>query len=166
MDADTNSYTPVAFFSEDAHYSITKFMRVLGITTFSEMGEKHYQGQNPLEEDGDWSKTKEVPSKNGSGGPGSVDVEKLATLVRFFAEKGYPILIICNFGSTFKGAYDDVEAVQNTLMPIFKECKLVNRKVTYEDSEGIEACGYTQRLLDLCRWCSWCFVHAVCRNGI
>jgi histidine decarboxylase len=132
----TNSYTPVAFFSEDAHYSITKFMRVLGIATFNEMGEKYYKGQNPLDPNGDWSKNKEVPSKEGSAGPGSVDVEKLAILVRFFAKKGYPILIICNFGSTFKGAYDDVETVQNTLMPIFKECELVNRKVTYEDNNG------------------------------
>ena len=132
----TNSYTPVAFFSEDAHYSITKFMRVLGIATFNEMGEKYYKGQNPLDPNGDWSKNKEVPSKEGSFGPGSVDIEKLAILVRFFAKKGYPILIICNFGSTFKGAYDDVETVQNTLMPIFKECELVNRKVTYEDNNG------------------------------
>lgn len=135
-DTGSNAYTPVAFFSEDAHYSITKFMRVLGITTFSEMGQKLYPGQNPLVKDGDWSKTKEVPSKSGSGGPGSVDVEKLATLVRFFAAKGYPILVICNFGSTFKGAYDDVEGVQNKLMPIFKEFNLVDRKVIYEDSNG------------------------------
>jgi histidine decarboxylase len=136
-DTGTNSYTPVAFFSEDAHYSITKFMRVLGIATFNEIGEKYYKGQNPLDpKDGNWSKNKEVPSKSGSAGPGSVDIEKLAILVRFFAKKGYPILIICNFGSTFKGAYDDVEAVQNTLMPIFKECELVDRKVTYEDNEG------------------------------
>jgi histidine decarboxylase len=135
-DTGTNAYTPVAFFSEDAHYSITKFMRVLGIATFSEIGEKYFHGQNPLDKDGDWSKTKEVPSKDGSAGPGSIDVEKLATLVTFFARKGYPILIICNFGSTFKGAYDDVEAVQNRLMPIFKDCDLVNRKVTYEDNHG------------------------------
>lgn len=135
-DTGSNAYTPVAFFSEDAHYSITKFMRVLGITTFSEMGQKRYPGQNPLVKDGDWSKTKEVPSKGGSGGPGSVDVEKLATLVRFFAAKGYPIMVICNYGSTFKGAYDDVEGVQNKLMPIFEEFDLVNRKVIYEDSNG------------------------------
>lgn len=132
----TNSYTPVAFFSEDAHYSITKFMRVLGISTFNEIGEKYYKGQNPLDPNGDWSANKEVPSKDGALGPGSVDIEKLATLVRFFAKKGYPILVICNFGSTFKGAYDDVESVQNTLMPIFQECELVNRKITYEDSNG------------------------------
>lgn len=132
----TNSYTPIAFYSEDAHYSIVKFMRVLGIATFNEIGEKHYKGQNPLDADGDWSKNKEVPSKQGAIGPGSVDVEKLATLVDFFASKGYPILVICNYGSTFKGAYDDVKAVQDTLMPIFTKYHLVNRKVTYEDDKG------------------------------
>ncbi|HJV77141.1 MAG TPA: pyridoxal-dependent decarboxylase [Paludibacter sp.] len=135
-DTGTNAYTPVAFFSEDAHYSITKFMRVLGIGTFNEIGEKYYKGQNPLDPNGDWSKNKEVPSVDGSAGPGSVDVKKLATLVEFFASKGYPILVICNFGSTFKGAYDDVEDVQNTLMPIFKKYGLVDRKVTYEDNKG------------------------------
>jgi histidine decarboxylase len=132
----TNSYTPIAFYSEDAHYSIVKFMRVLGIATFNEIGEKYYKGQNPLDADGDWSKNKEVPSKLGPIGPGSVDVEKLATLVEFFASKGYPILVICNYGSTFKGAYDDVKAVQDTLMPIFTKYHLVNREVTYEDDKG------------------------------
>jgi len=132
----TNSYTPIAFYSEDAHYSIVKFMRVLGIATFNEIGEKYYKGQNPLDADGDWSKNKEVPSKQGAIGSGSVDVEKLATLVEFFASKGYPILVICNYGSTFKGAYDDVKAVQDTLMPIFTKYHLVNRKVTYEDDKG------------------------------
>jgi histidine decarboxylase len=133
----SNSYTPVAFYSEDAHYSIIKFMRVLGISTFNEIGEKYYKGQNPLDpEDGDWSKNKEVPSADGSIGPGSVDVEKLAILVEFFAQKGYPVLVICNFGSTFKGAYDDVEAVRDKLMPVFQKYGLVNRKVTYEDNNG------------------------------
>jgi histidine decarboxylase len=135
-DTGTNAYTPVAFFSEDAHYSITKFMRVLGIATFNEIGEKFYPGQNPLDPDGDWSKNKEVPSLEEAAGPGSVDIEKLATLVQFFAQKGYPILMICNFGSTFKGAYDDVEAVRDRLMPIFHACGLVDRKVIYEDNEG------------------------------
>jgi histidine decarboxylase len=134
----TNSYTPIAFFSEDAHYSIIKFMRVLGIATFNEIGEKYYKGQNPLDPDGDWSKNQEVPSVDGSVGPGSVDEKKLAVLVEFFASKGYPILIVCNFGSTFKGAYDDVKAVQDILMPIFKKYGLVDRKVTYEDDQGIQ----------------------------
>jgi len=136
-DAGINTYTPVAFFSEDAHYSITKFMRVLGIATFNEIGEKYYPDQNPIDPvNGDWSLNKEVPSFEGSAGPGSVDIEKLATLVQFFAQKGYPILMICNFGSTFKGAYDDVEAVRDRLMPIFHTCGLVDRKVIYEDNEG------------------------------
>lgn len=129
-----NAYTPVAFFSEDAHYSITKFMRVLGIATFSEIGEKLYKGENPLEEGESWPK--EVPSQDGPAGPGSIDVDKLATLVEFFAGKGYPILVICNYGSTFKGAYDDVEAVQTKLMPIFTKYGLVDRTVTYVDEQG------------------------------
>lgn len=131
-----NAYTPLAFYSEDTHYSIIKFMRVLGIATFNEIGEKYYKGQNPLDPDGNWAHTKEVPSTGGSGGPGMVDVEKLAALVEFFAQKGYPILVICNYGSTFKGAYDDVEAIRDKLMPIFKKYWLVDREVHYEDNNG------------------------------
>ncbi|MCW8330939.1 pyridoxal-dependent decarboxylase [Photobacterium sp. SDRW27] len=128
-----HAYTPVAFFSQDTHYSIIKAMRVLSISTFSEIGQAVYPGQNPLDPDGNWLKNKEVPSVEGNAGPGSIDVDKLATLVEFFAEKNYPIIICCNYGSTFKGAYDDVEGIQNKLMPIFERYGLVNRDVHYND---------------------------------
>jgi len=43
-------------------------------------------------------------------GPGSVDIEALEKLVDFFSSKGYPILVIFIYGTTFKVAYDDVKA--------------------------------------------------------
>ncbi|MGD9823246.1 pyridoxal-dependent decarboxylase [Desulfobacter sp.] len=128
-----NAYTPVAFFSEDAHYSIVKYMRVLGIKTFSEIGYERYKGQNPISNDGDWTRTPEVPSMDHSSGPGCIDIEALEMLVEFFASRGYPILIVCNYGSTFKGAYDDVAAIQERLMPIFNRYGLENREATYDD---------------------------------
>ncbi len=137
-----NAYTPVAFFSQDTHYSIIKAMRVLSIATFSEIGQKCYPGENPIDPKGDWSETKEVPSLDGNAGPGSIDIEKLIILVEFFASKGYPIMICCNYGSTFKGAYDNVEEVQNRLMPIFQEYGLIDRTVEYEKGKTDIRNGY------------------------
>lgn len=41
-------------------------------------------------------------------------------------------MICCNYGSTFKGAYDDVEEIQTKLKPIFEKNGLVDRIVEYE----------------------------------
>lgn len=135
-----NAYTPVALFSDDTHYSIIKAMRVLKIQTFHDIGKELYPDQNPLDPGKPWPK--EVPSKDGNDGPGCVDVDKLKTLVEFFAKEGYPIMICCNYGTTFKGAYDDVESVGNTLMPIFKKYGLKDRKVEYEKGKTDIRNGY------------------------
>ncbi len=137
-----NAYSPVAFFSQDTHYSIIKAMRVLSIPTFSEVGQEYYPGLNPIDPEGDWSETREVPSRDGNSGPGSIDVDKLAILVEFFASRGYPIMICCNYGSTFKGAYDDVEEIQDRLMPIFEKHGLVDRTVEYARGERDTRNGY------------------------
>lgn len=126
-----NMYRPVAFFSEDTHYSFTKAVRVLAIPTFYELGTAEYPTECPL--GGEWPT--EVPSVNGSQGIGVIDVDKLATLVKFFAEKGHPILVSLNFGSTFKGAYDNVDEVIGKLTPIFRDNGLIDRKVEYGPGE-------------------------------
>ncbi|MEG4802258.1 pyridoxal-dependent decarboxylase [Microcoleus sp. ARI1-B5] len=126
-----NAYTPVAFFSEDTHYSLTKATRTLEIKTFYELGTELYPKDCPIPQpDGKW--LKEVPSLNGNEGPGSIDIEALAVLVEFFASKGYPILVCFNYGTTFKGAYDDVEEAGKALMPIFEKYGLCQRKVYYD----------------------------------
>jgi len=135
------AYTPVAFFSEDTHYSIIKFMRVLQIPTFNEIGEKYFPGQNPISADGEWNES-EVPSAGGKNGPGSIDIDKLCALVEFFAEKGFPILVSCNYGSTFKGAYDDVQKIGQRLMPIFEKYGLIDRTVEYADHSFDKRNGY------------------------
>ena len=129
---DPNMFTPVIFFSEDTHYSIHKAVRALRIKTFSEIGSQGFPHENPLEPGKPWPK--EVPSKGGDGGPGSIDIEALARLVEFFAARKYPILIFFNYGTTFKGAYDDVEAAGNALMPIFRRYGLVEREVVPDPS--------------------------------
>lgn len=125
-----NMFTPVIFFSKDTHYSIHKAVRALQIKTFSQIGNYRFPGENPLAPGKPWPK--EVPSKDGGVGPGSVDIEALAKLVDFFASHGYPILVFFNYGTTFKGAYDDVEKAGNALMPIFQAYGLMERPVIPE----------------------------------
>ncbi len=129
-----NAFNPVAFFSQDTHYSIIKATRVLKILTPYEAGVKKYPGENPLSKTGEWSRDlTEVPSVEGKEGTGSIDIEKLKILVKFFASKNHPIIINCNLGTTFKGAYDDVEKIGRALMPVFEKYGLVNRKVVYDE---------------------------------
>jgi histidine decarboxylase len=127
--ANPNTYRPVAFFGEDTHYSIVKIVRALAIPTFYEIGENEYPGQCPID-GGRWPK--EVPSKDGNGGPGTVDIDALTALVEFFAKKGFPPLVVLNYGSTFKGAYDDVEEAGKRLMPILQHYGLATRAVSYD----------------------------------
>lgn len=133
LDGKPHAYTPVVFYSEDTHYSIIKAGIVLGLHTFYEIGQHYYPNENPLAPGQPWSK--EVPSTQGSTGPGSIDIPSLVKLVEFFATKGYPILICFNYGTTFKGAYDDVEAAGKALMPIFQRYGLQERKVYYDPSD-------------------------------
>ena len=126
-----NAYTPVAFYSQDAHYSITKLTRVLEIQTFHEVGTTLYSDSCPL--GGDWPA--EVPCEGGDewNGPGSIDISKLCKLVDFFTAKGYPALIIFNYGTTFKGAYDDVKKAGEQLMPILERNGMKERLIEIKD---------------------------------
>jgi histidine decarboxylase len=135
-----HTYHPIAFFSQDTHYSITKIVRALEIPTFYEIGEKEYKGQCPITSDRQWPK--EVPSENGNEGSGAIDVDKLIQLVEFFAKTGSPPLIILNMGTSFKGAYDDVEKVSRLLKPILEQNKLYTRKVEYAPGHFDERTGY------------------------
>ena len=122
-----NAYTPVAFYSQDAHYSIIKALTVLEIPSFYEIGTNLWPNECPL--GGPWPT--EVPSKDGDkwSGPGSVDIDALLVLVKFFSDNGYPVLVVFNYGSTFKGAYDDVEWAGHLLMKILKDNGMKWRKI-------------------------------------
>jgi len=126
VDDDTrnsHAFWPVAFYSADTHYSFTKAMRVLGIQTFAEVGNLLYENDCPL--GGRWPA--EVPSLDGDEGPGSIDGDKLCTLVEFFASRGHPALVSLNVGSTFKGAYDPVAEVEPRIVEIMKKWDLYER---------------------------------------
>ena len=126
------SYKPIAFYSQDTHYSVIKAVRILEVTTFCQEGKNRFPGQCPITANGEWPD--EVPSHNvDNGDSGTIDVDALEKLVRFFVEKGYPPLIVLNFGSTWKGAYDDVPVVSAMLEKMGKEFPwLWKREVHYD----------------------------------
>ncbi|MFB9905588.1 pyridoxal-dependent decarboxylase [Allokutzneria oryzae] len=125
-----NAYTPVAFYSQDTHYSVAKAVRVLDIPTFYEVGTKRYPHANPLSAGEPWPA--EVPSLPS----GAIDIDKLEKLVEFFASVGHPILLVLNYGTTFKGAYDDVGAIAERLRPVFRRYGLDRRRVKYGSRNG------------------------------
>ncbi|MEU9130270.1 histidine decarboxylase [Kitasatospora sp. NPDC048540] len=141
-----NAYRPVAFYSEDTHYSFAKAVHVLGVETFHAVGTEQYPDECPLPAaaggaaagaaSGPREWPAEVPSHSGPSGhswdgTGEIDVEALAVLVEFFAAKGHPIFVSLNLGSTFKGAHDDVRGVCERLLPIFEKYGLIQGEVAY-----------------------------------
>ncbi|XP_024526068.1 uncharacterized protein LOC9655838 [Selaginella moellendorffii] len=113
-----NYFSPVAFYSEDTHYSFAKATRLIGIPTFGVVGEEKYPGMCPIAQDGKWPD--EVPSYEEGLEDGTIHTQSLAELVLFFARRGHPIFVNLNYGTTFKGAYDSVVKAMAALMPIFQ----------------------------------------------
>lgn len=144
------TFEPIAFFSQDTHYSIVKFMRILEIETFFEKGLKSYKDECPLKYPEDYPKNFSEQYLDASGWPlevpsddnGAVYIPALEKLVEFYASKGHPILICFNYGSTFKGAYDDVHGAMKKLTPILKKHGLYERTLTYENDITETRTGY------------------------
>ncbi|EJL6396688.1 glutamate decarboxylase [Vibrio navarrensis] len=132
-----NAYTPVAFFSEDTHYSIVKAMSVEKIETFGELGNRLYPDENPLAPGEPWPS--EVPSQGPSAGlpvgSGAIDVDKLVAYVDFFASKGYPPIVVLNYGTTFKGAYDNIDEATARLKEVLKKYGLYERQVPIDPGD-------------------------------
>ena len=145
-----NAFRPVAFFSEDRHYSIFKAMRAMEVPTYGDIGEAEYPGQCPVTCDGHWPLN--VPSVPGDPehpvGRGEIDIDQLVTLVEFFAARGHPILIILNVGTTFRGAHDPVDEVGERLMPVFQRYGLAQRRVCPDP-----------RTPDQCDWRTGFWIH-------
>ena len=118
-----NAYNPIVFYSEDTHGSISKAVEMLELKTFYEVGIEQYPKDCPLSTE--WPC--EVPSRDGVSGPGSIDIDALYKLVKFFTEKGHPVIIVLNYGTTFKGGYDDVKEVGDRLMPLLRDNNMYER---------------------------------------
>ncbi|HAS6084678.1 pyridoxal-dependent decarboxylase [Vibrio vulnificus] len=132
-----NAYTPVAFFSEDTHYSIVKAMSVEKIETFGALGNRLYPNDNPLGKGEVWPAEvpSEAPVEGLPVGSGAIDVDKLVKYVEFFAEKGYPIIVVLNYGTTFKGAYDNIDQATLALETVLKKHGLYERQVPVDPSD-------------------------------
>jgi histidine decarboxylase len=99
-----NAYKPIAFYSADSHYSILKLLVVLNI------------------------ESKQVASDE----EGRIDLNDLKSKASKYIEEGRPILVCFNYGTTFKGAYDDVKGAHDVLEPILKAHGLYTRRVCYK----------------------------------
>ena len=130
-----NALKPVGFYSADFHYGVVKGFQVCNVPTFHDIGTQFYPHENPL--GGAWQR--DVPCENGDAGPGSIDVEALAKLVDFFSGKGHPIILVFNYGSTFKGAYDDIKSVEETLLPILKKNGMYEREISHPKNPNLSA---------------------------
>ena len=57
-----------------------------------------------------------------------------AWLTSFFTSKGHPILVIFNYGTTFKGAYDDIKAAGEALLPVLQKNGMYERTLHLKDA--------------------------------
>ena len=125
-----NAFSPVAFYSDSSHHGMKRNLHITAMSSFYDVGILQYPKDNPL--GGPWPTR--VPTIIGPTGisTGSIDIDALTKLVDFFTGKGHPILIIFNYGTTFEGAYDDVKAAGEALIPILKKNNMYSRKIYYD----------------------------------
>ncbi len=71
----------------------------------------------------------------GDAGDGTIDIKALSTLVDFFSAKDHPIIVIFKYGTTFKGAYDDIKFAGKTLISILKRNNMYERILHLNDSK-------------------------------
>ena len=141
-DESPNAFEPILFYSQDTHYSIVKASRVLCITGFNEAGSGKYNCPLKFPEDFPKGFSEGYLDQNGwplevpSNLDGSIHIESLTKLVEFFASKGHPIMVVFDFGTTFKGAYDNVGEAVKKLVPILKKYGLYERDIVYDEKEG------------------------------
>ena len=118
---------PVLFCSQSSNFSIAKLADIVGLKQFHEVGVELYPDQNPL--GGDW--VKGVLCSGGDAGPGTVDIDALEKLVDFFSARGHPIVVVFNYGTTVKGACDDVKSTGERLLEILKKNNMYEQ--TFQD---------------------------------
>ena len=114
---------PVLLYSQNTNFSLCKLADVVQLPLFHVVGREQYPGEDPL--GGDWMDG--VPCNGGNAGPGTMDIDALETLVDFFSGKGHPIVVIFNYGTTLKGACDDVKSAGERLVEVLKRNKMYER---------------------------------------
>ena len=117
------SAQPVLFFSQSANFSMGKMADIVNLKQFHEVGRELYPDQNPL--GGDW--VKGVPCTGGDAGPGTIDIDALEKLVDFFSARGHPIVVLFNYGTSVKGACDDIKTAGERLVNVLKKNDMYER---------------------------------------
>ncbi len=124
-------YKPIVFYSEDTHYSVIKCVRMLDLTGFQEEALEQGEEKLPCPE-GFKAWPEQVPSPEGT-----IDVKALKALVEPFIALDYPIILVLNLGSTWKGAYDPVDEVRDMLVGFKTDYPwLWKREVKWKDEES------------------------------
>ena len=130
---------PTVFFtSSAAHYSVLKAAVLMNVSSFADLGNELYpDAVIPGIKKANERFPSHVPVYNNFDG--RIDPEKLATLVDFFASRKHGIMVVLNYGTTFTGAYDEVESCTTKLRAIFKRYGLdkVEREITDPDGNKI-----------------------------
>lgn len=114
---------PVALFSRYSNSSLHKLCDITNFPTFDVVGQEEYPNKNPL--GGDWIPG--VPCTGGNAGPGTVDISALEKLVDFFSSRGHPIFVVFNYGTTFKGSFDNVKSSGERLISVLKKNGMYER---------------------------------------
>lgn len=105
---------PILLYSKASHYSIGKIKDMLEIHTPETFMRSKGEGKTPQDvftkaecdaffPDNRW------PSRLPIYEDGTINLGVLKLLVRFFFSKGNPLIVLCNYGTTFTGVYDDPE---------------------------------------------------------
>ena len=131
----SSSAQPVLFFSQNANFSMGKLADIVDLKQFHEVGRVLYPDQNPL--GGDW--VKGVPCTGGDAGPGTIDIDALEKLVDFFSARGHPIVVLFTYGTSVKGACDDVKTAGEKVVNVLKKNDMYERtlKDPSDPSKGV-----------------------------
>ena len=100
---------------------------------FNIIGSQLYPDQNPL--GGKWEES--VPCNSGNAGQGNIDIDALAKLVDFFSAKGHPIMVVFNYGTTFKCACNDVKRAGEVLVTILKKNNMYEWNIPDQDDPSL-----------------------------
>ena len=103
---------------------------ISNVPMFHVVGREQYPNENPL--GGVWSQG--VPCTGGDAGPGTVDIDALEKMVDLFSSKGHPIIVVFNYGTTFKGGCDDVQTAGERLVKVLKKNNMYEHTLVDPDN--------------------------------
>ncbi|MCJ8314313.1 MAG: glutamate decarboxylase [Saccharospirillaceae bacterium] len=131
---------PVVLYSKQTHYSIHKACRLLQLPNIAELGKQ--LGDCPIDNcsinqnsnEHGWPQA--IPTQT----DGSIDINALFKVAKFFIDRGYPIIFNFNYGTTFNGAFDDIELAMQRLKPLLY--KNTNKRNYWLHVDGALAANY------------------------